>query len=355
MKKLDSLKIRVGQSAYRDIRKQGFDLTKIKAILGASGGPKWLVLSHFDRLILEKIIPQIKNPIHLIASSIGVWRFICYTQNDPIAAINEFERGYIEQHLPQKLGKKQINHHLRAMLDMMCNTSSIQASLQHPQLRTSILTTKNLHILKSEQDFILAIGLLTSMLANFANRKALRYFFSRGLFFDSREAPFFINNDDFQIDTIPLTESNLKDAVIASSSIPIFMEGVRDIKGAPEGVYRDGGILDYHLDILPVDKEHYALYPHFFDILKPGWFDQPLFWRNVKVDNLDRTIFICPSEKFIKKLPGAKIPDRSDFKNFSNSERIKRWRIVTDMSKVLAEDFNEILELDQLADYMVSF
>ena len=89
--------------------------------------------------------------------------------------------------------------------------------------------------------------------------------------------------------------------------------------------------------------------------MKPGWFDRPLFWRNLQINNLDRTIFICPSEKFIEKLPGAKIPDRSDFKNFSNSERMKRWKAVTEMSKVLAEDFNEILEKDKLADYMVSF
>ena len=355
MRKVDSLKIRVGPSAYRDIRKQGFDLTKIKAILGASGGPKWLVLSHLDRLILEKIIPQIKEPIHLIASSIGVWRFICYTQNDPVAAINEFERGYIEQQLPKESEKKQISHHLRVMLDMMCNSSNIKETLQHPQFRTSIITTKNLHILKSEQKILLSLGLLASLLANLTSRRALKYFYSRGLFFDPREAPLLINNDDFTIDAIPLTHKNLKDAIIASSSIPLFMEGVRGIRGAPEGVYRDGGLLDYHLDFLPVDREHYALYPHFFDRLKPGWFDSSLSWRNVQLGNLDRTIFICPSEEFIKKLPGSKVPDRSDFKNFSNSERIKRWRTVTDMSKVLAEEFNEILEKDQLADHMISF
>ena len=355
MKEIDSLTIRVGPSAYRDIREQGFDITKIKAILGASGGPKWLVLSHLDRFILYKIIPQIKHSIHLISSSIGVWRFICYAQKNPIKAIDDFERGYIEQSLPLKAGKKEISKHLRTMLDLICDASDIEAIINHPQLRASILTTKNNHILKSEYNPLLASGLLAAMLVNLFNRKALRYFFSRGLFFDSREAPFFITNNDFPLHQIPLTVENLKDAIIASSSIPIFLEGVSDIKGAPKGVYRDGGILDYHLDVMPVNKDHYALYPHFFDFLKPGWFDRSLFWRNLQINNLDRTVFICPSEKFIEKLPGAKIPDRSDFKNFSNSERIKRWKVVTEMSKVLADDFNEILERDKLADYMESF
>ena len=72
---MDSLTIKVGSSAFQEIRQHGFDTSKIKAIVGASGGPKWLMLSKIDRVILEKIIPKIDSSIHLIASSIGVWRF----------------------------------------------------------------------------------------------------------------------------------------------------------------------------------------------------------------------------------------------------------------------------------------
>ena len=49
---MDSLTIKVGSSAFQEIRQHGFDTSKIKAIVGASGGPKWLMLSKIDRVIL---------------------------------------------------------------------------------------------------------------------------------------------------------------------------------------------------------------------------------------------------------------------------------------------------------------
>tara|TARA_B110000003_G_scaffold70210_2_gene71620 strand:+ start:730 stop:1788 length:1059 start_codon:yes stop_codon:yes gene_type:complete len=352
---MDSLTIKVGSSAFQEIRQHGFDTSKIKAIVGASGGPKWLMLSKIDRVILEKIIPKIDNSIHLIASSIGVWRFLCYPQQNPVAAIEEFEHEYIEQEFSTEGNKRKISNHLRSMLDLMCDDTGLESIIYHPYFRTHILTSKARHILKSEYNPILMLGLLGSMTANAFDRRLLRYFFSRGLFFDAREAPLIKNITEFPMHAIPLGKDNLKDAVIASSAIPIFMEGIKDIKRAPSGVYRDGGIIDYHMDFLSVDTDHYALYPHFFDYLKPGWFDKSLFWRNVQKRNLDRTIFICPSEQFIKKLPGAKVPDRSDFQNLSNIERIKRWHLVVKACDELAEDFNKVLDHELLPNIMESF
>ena len=52
MKNIESLIIKVGSSAYKEIYNHGFDISKIRTILAASGGPKWLVLSHLDKLFL---------------------------------------------------------------------------------------------------------------------------------------------------------------------------------------------------------------------------------------------------------------------------------------------------------------
>ena len=120
-------------------------------------------------------------------------------------------------------------------------------------------------------------------------------------------------------------------------------------------MYRDGGIIDYHLDFPSVGSDDYALYPHFFDFLKPGWFDRSLPWRKLSLDNLDRTILVCPSEEFIQGLPGSKIPDRSDFTKFSYEERIKIWKSVVNSCAKLADDLNEVLEKDQLPNIMKPF
>jgi len=355
LKNIESLSIKVGASAYKEIRNQGFDISKIRTILGASGGPKWLMLSHLDKLILEKFIPKIHGPVRLISSSIGAWRFICYAQKDPIKAINDFETGYIEQYFFNRTNKKIISAHLRNTLDLICSDSGIKDVIEHPTFRTNIITTRSHHILKSDFDPLLFFGLCSSMLANFFSRDALKYFFTRGLFVDAREPSFKLDQDSFFTHYIRLTEDNLKDAVIASSSIPLFLDGVRNINGAPNGVYRDGGIIDYHLDFPSVGSDDYALYPHFFDFLKPGWFDRSLPWRKLSLDNLERTILVCPSEEFIQGLPGSKIPDRSDFTKFSNEERIKIWKSVVNSCAKLADDLNEVLEKDQLPNIMKPF
>ncbi len=355
MKNIESLIIKVGSSAYKEIYNHGFDISKIRTILAASGGPKWLVLSQLDKLILEKVIPKIHSPVRLISSSIGAWRFICYAQKDSIKAINDFEKGYIEQYFFKKNNKRIISKHLRNTLDLICSASGIKDVIEHPTFRTNIITTRSHHILKSDFDPLLFFGLCSSMLANFFSRNTLKYFFSRGLFVDTREISLKLDHDGFTTHYIKLSEDNLKDAVIASSSIPLYLEGVKNISGAPNGVYRDGGIIDYHLDLPCVDSGDYVLYPHFFDFLKPGWFDRSLPWRKFNLENLERTILVCPSEKFIQGLPGSKIPDRSDFNQFSNEERIKIWRRVVNSCTKLADDFNEVLEKGQLPSIMRPF
>ena len=37
---------------------------------------------------------------------------------------------------------------------------------------------------------------------------------------------------------------------MASGSIPIVMKRVRNISCAPKGIYRDGGLIDYHFDLM---------------------------------------------------------------------------------------------------------
>ena len=83
--------------------------------------------------------------------------------------------------------------------------------------------------------------------------------------------------------------------------------------------------------------------------LKPGWFDRQLPWRRHDPAHTDRTILICPSPEFIAGLPNAKVPDRTDFVNFSTEERIRMWKTVVDQCQVLADELNSVLDKDQLA------
>lgn len=344
----NQLVFKAGAVAYRSIRDEGFDESRIGTILGASGGAKWLVLSHLDRVMVRRLLPAIRHPVHTLGSSIGAWRFACYAQSDPLAAIERFERAYLEQTYSEKPDIAEITRKSRDILDEILGANGVQEILSHPFLRNHVMTVRSRHLTASDRRALLGAGLILAMSANVLSRRALGVFFARGLFYDPRDEPPFLNAPGFPLHRIRLTERNLADAIIASGSIPMVLSGVRNIEGAPPGTYRDGGVIDYHLDLPSASSGSITLFTHFFDWLKPGWFDRQLRWRRVDRRNFEQTLMICPSPAFIRKLPGGKVPDRTDFVRLETSERISLWRQVVRSCEALAEEFNDVLEREQL-------
>jgi hypothetical protein len=129
----------------------------------------------------------------------------------------------------------------------------------------------------------------------------------------------------------------------------LVLTGLRDIDRAEPGVYRDGGVIDYHLDLPHSHQDRLTLFPHFFDRIVPGWFDKRLTWRKPLPLHIDRTVLVSPSLAFVQRLPGQKIPDRTDFKYYSPLERIRAWKDVVSECQVLADEFQEVIEKEQLA------
>ena len=129
------------------------------------------------------------------------------------------------------------------------------------------------------------------------------------------------------------------------------MHGIGDIEGIP-GVFRDGGILDYHLDIpfLPAEDEGLVLYPHFYSSITPGWFDKRLK-RTAKPEHLDHLVLISPKQDFIETLPYQKIPDRTDFKTFhyDDKKRMSYWQKTVDMSQALGDELHTLIETGAIA------
>ena len=58
---------------------------------------------------------------------------------------------------------------------------------------------------------------------------------------------------------------------------------------------------------------------------------------------------ICPSPEFIGRLPGGKVPDRSDFITMTPFDRREVWHAVVDACRALAEDLEEVLDREQMA------
>ena len=354
-----ALNFSAGPAAYREIREEGFRPQRVGTLAGASGGPKWLVLSQLDRVVARRILPGLVAPVHTIGTSIGAWRMACLAQADPAAAIDRFERAYIEQAFSERADRAEISLRTAELLDLLLDADGVNEILGHPVLRTHVMTVRSRHLTASERPVSLALGLLAAASCNVLSRESLGLFFERVLFYDARcsgeSLPPFFSVRGFPLHQVPLSPRNLRDAIIATGSIPMIMSGVRDIEGAPPGVYRDGGVIDYHIDLPQSDHQRLSLYLHFYDFLRPGWFDKRLGWRRPGPQNVDRMVLVSPSPEFVARLPGGKIPDRHDFVNFPTAERRRLWRGVVSACRQLADELEEVLETDSLAGRIVPF
>jgi len=344
-----SLTFKAGAGALKSVRQHGFDISSVGTLAGASGGAKWLVLSQLDRAILNCIVPQLKGPVHLIGSSIGSWRFACYAQADPVAAIDRFERAYLEQTYSEKPDIEEITAKSREILALVMGENGVSEILDNPLFRTHVMTVRSRHVMASENKAVLAMGLISAAALNAVSRSTLGWSFERALFYDARDVPPFFDVTGFPLQQVELTTENLQDAIVATGSIPLVLSGVRDIAGARRGVYRDGGVIDYHLDLPHSVDERLTLFPHFYGRIVPGWFDKRLKWRRPQPGNVDRTILISPSDEFVATLPNGKIPDRGDFLNYEPAERIRIWKHCVAACEALADEFLEVIEKDQLA------
>ncbi len=292
--------------------------------------------------------------MHTIGTSIGAWRLACHAQADPLAAIDRFEKAYLEQQFSERPDRVEISRVTAEILDALLGETGTVEILSHPVLRTHVMTVRSRHLTSSERRGTLAAGLLAAASLNLLHRRTLGLFFDRVLFFDARcaerDRPPFYAATGFPLHKVPLVAENLRDAIVATGAIPWIMNGVRDIAGAPPGMYRDGGVIDYHIDLPQSDNERLSLFPHFYDFLRPGWFDKRLSWRRPQPLNVDRMILVSPSASFVARLPHAKIPDRRDFVAYSTPDRVRTWRRVVDMCRALADDFEDVLDNQRLAE-----
>ena len=338
----DNLVFYAGRKAFEIIRDEGLKPDRISVIAGAAGGPKWLVLRHLDRAVFSGLFQSRQSPLFLIGSSIGAWRFAGQCMTDPITSLAHFESAYIHQAYAGKPSPENVSLESTRIQQSYLTTKGVREILNHPFLRLNFMAVRCKGPAASDRRVTLAVALLITALGNLVSRSMLKVFFERVLFYDSRNIPPFFQLPGFPLHRVPLTPENLPEALLASGSIPLVMSGVKNIPASPSGVYRDGGIIDYHMDIpLSGQSDGLTLFPHYMDRVIPGWMDKKLSWRKPGARNMENVLMIAPSPQFIDRLPYRKIPDRNDFYRFEgrDSQRFAYWHAVVKASQVLADTF----------------
>jgi len=343
------LRFLAGPEALARIRADGLHDGLFDVVAGASGGPKWLALTRLDRSVFGRWFRNRNRPLHLVGSSIGCWRFACVAQDDPVAACARFEDAYLAYEVDPPASPARLTRDCRDLLDIILAGDARRQILRHPFKRLSILAVRGRGPLGHAHPLSLGTGLAAAALANLASRRSLPLFFERTLVKDSRDPPPFDIRNGFPTQSVALTEQNLVPALLATAAVPFLFEPVSELQGGRPGLYLDGGIMDYHLDI-GFRPPGLVLYPHFSDRVVPGWFDKGLRWRRPDPRNLSRTLLLCPSADFVARLPHGKIPDRSDFRRMPNAERLVYWKRVVSETQRMADCFDEAVETGRVMD-----
>ena len=336
------LYIAAGPKALRHLQENGLQLADIRAMLGASGGPKWLVLNQLDRLLAPRLAADPLVNMDLLGTSIGSWRFACYTQPDPLAAIDRFEEAYFEQAYSRKPSPVEISQVCSRILESLLEGQH-RAIVSNSQRRLHTIANRCRPVMLDRNGEPSKVPLGVAALMNVMGRHQLRHFFERILFAPpSSQLPF--HPAIFRQENVQLATDNLHQALMATASIPLIMQAVHDIPGSTGGACVDGGIIDYHFDT-PLPYEHgIVLQLHFSPRLVPGWFDKMLPWRKPQAASLDNMLLITPSNEFIASLPGGRIPGRHDFVTMDDQQRKANWRKVLGETARLAEALDLMLE-----------
>jgi hypothetical protein len=349
--RMQALKILAGPRARAQLRERGLAPADVRVIPAAAGGPKGLALNPLDRFLFGHWLPSNPAPqsVHLMGASIGAWRMACACLPDADAALAQLADDYIAQEYPHAPGKppkaSDVTRVFGATIDARLGTRAAEL-LAHPTRRLHVVTSRGRHLMRRQGRLTTPLGYLGAFATNLVSRRAMGGWLERVMFSDPREGlPFALH--DYRTKQVPLATTNLAAAVLASCSIPFWLDAVHDIPGAPRGAYWDGGITDYHLHLDYAQMgEGLVLYPHFQAQVVPGWLDKALKHRHAATARLANVVLLAPNPEWVKAaMPHGKLPDRNDFKAYGEriDERRRDWTRAVAESQRLADEFAELV------------
>jgi len=345
-----ALQVYAGPRARAQLRERGLAAIDVRVVPAAAGGPKGLVLNPLDRFIFGAWLPGASQVVHLLGASIGAWRMACACLADPDAAFAQMAEDYIAQDYPHAPGKApkacDVSAVFGAKLEERFGGRAAEL-LQHMRYRLHVLTSRGRHVLNRQGAVRTPLGYVGAFAANLVSRRAMGGWLERVMFSDPREPlPFALH--DFRTKQVPLAAANLSESLLASCSIPFWLDAVHDIPGAPRGAYWDGGITDYHLHLDYAQmSDGLVLYPHFQPTVVPGWLDKGLKRRHAATARLANVVLLTPNTDWVRAmLPNGKLPDRGDFKAYGDDigGRQRAWTRAVAESQRLADEFAVLVQ-----------
>lgn len=350
-----SIALYAGPVAFERIREEGLKAEQFVVMAGASGGPKWFILYGLDRYLFGEFFQSRTSALATVGSSAGAWRLACLAQPDPVAAVDRLADLYSHEDYSHHPTATEITDKARIMLHAVLGPDGAAHIVHNQRIHSHFIADRIRGPFASGARLVLGAGLGLAAACNCVSRTSLGLFFERVVFNNHAHACELTQLSDLPTRDVKLTLANAHDALLASGSIPLVLEGVRDIAGAGRGLYVDGGITDYHFDLPFHLHDGLVLYPHFYPRVVPGWFDKHLTWRKVRPGNFANVLMVVPSREFVAGLPYAKIPDRGDFQTMEYSARVEYWQVVLRESARMADEFAALVGSDRVMEVLRPF
>jgi len=352
--KMSDLCIKAGRKAYDMIKNEEFDFDRITTYVAPAGGPRWLAASGFDLALMQSGVLGKSRPVLLTGSSSGAWRLAAWTLPEPAKSYRNFMERYLGTASYQRTDTPQsLLDDMVRLIDDYIEDDAIPFALANKKYRLAITTARARNLAASETLSIQKLGLGLAWLMNALDPSYLPLFFERVVFYYGPLPPRFCLHAGFKGRAIQLNSTNFKAAIIASGSIPLVIAGLKDIYGGPRGIYRDGGLFDYHLNHDYTGKEgDVTLFFNHQERIVPGWLDKRLKSRRPFEHVLESVLMVHPSESFVQRLPEGRVPDREDFVTFIDDPetRVKNWRKAVELCAPLGEQFLEIVKSGKIRE-----
>lgn len=333
-----SFAVHAGARAAARIRADGLAATDVGCLPAAAGGPKGLALIPLDRRLFDPAGGWLRGAsLELIGASIGAWRMAAAAMRDPLGALERLAEAYVGQVYSRRPSPHEVAEQCRRLARAVLGDSrSVDAP---PGRALSVITARARGALERGGT---RSAFARAAVVNTLSRSRLAAHLQRVLF--TAGGPRFPSDafDAFGLARVALDGRNCEDALLASGSIPLLCEPVRNPGGAPRGEYWDGGLIDYHL-LLPYARlPKLVLYPHFAPYVTAGWLDKFLPWRRHPRAHpwLDNVLVISPSPAMLARLPNRKLPDRDDFHRYGldHAARQRDWRRAMAESERFADE-----------------
>ncbi len=349
-----SFNIHAGRVAMQHIHQFGLRAEDIRCILGPATGLAGFVLNPLDRFIFGTWLKHHSHPVDLIGSSFGALRMAAACCSNPDQSLMRLQDQFIYDVVEP--GFDQHSSHSVRDAFTQCIEAFYQSSAQeianHSRFRLHVLASRGRRWLNSHNRAYQLAGLAAAFAANSLKRQHLQNWLERVIFehphseaYRAASRPF--NASSFRTEMQSWNPSNLTRVLLASCSIPLVLPPVIGNQGLNQGLYWDGGLIDYDmcLDYSPI-QTGLILMPNTHPEMFASWFDEPLRRAYPSANQLDRLVVISPDSQWIKSLPQARLPSRQDFALHRNNKaaRVAQWKQCIGQAQQLVDDFAEWLE-----------